>query len=50
MNILYDPCCLGAIALLVIYGIGKFVAAVVAEYRRDRDESKLKQGRQAKEF
>lgn len=46
MNILSDPCCLGAIVLLVIYGIGigELIAAIVAEYRRDPSET-LDEGR-----
>jgi hypothetical protein len=39
MNVPYDPCGIGAITVLVIYGIGKFVALVVSEYQRVREES-----------
>jgi hypothetical protein len=33
MNILSDPCCIGAIAVVVIYGIVQFVSLIVRKYR-----------------
>ena len=45
MNILSDPCCIGAIAVLVIYGIVKFVSLIVRESRRGSDKSLAPDGR-----
>ncbi len=39
MNILSDPCCIGAIVVLVIYGLVRFASVVVREYRRGSDKS-----------
>lgn len=41
MNILSDPCCIGAIAVLVIYGVAKLIALIVSKSRRRPDESPL---------
>lgn len=41
MNILSDPCCITAIAVLVIYGVAKFIALIVSKYRRRSGESAL---------
>lgn len=39
MNILSDPCCIGAIALLVIFLVVKLVSWVVAGCRRNPEVS-----------